>query len=114
MNSGSLSIRSIGGRPPWSRLAGGEEFDYGSRIDFLVDRESDVFASVFIDDAADLDRLSKPSRIKLEIPSHTPRGYCPAGASRRPWPVAHFRFLRGSTRRPSSRQRRRKVSRHIP
>lgn len=44
-----------------------EQLDHGARVDFLVDREGHVLASVFIDNVADLDRLTMPGRIKLEI-----------------------------------------------
>lgn len=37
-----------------------EQLDHGARVDFRIDREGRVLASVFIDNVADLDRFAMP------------------------------------------------------
>ena len=87
-----------------------EQFDHGVRIDLLIDCESEVLASVFIDDVADLDRLTMPGRIELEIQRPRITWMLASGNITISSCAKALMLLSWQTRRPSSRHKRRKVS----
>ena len=89
-----------------------EQFDHGVRIDLLIDCESEVLSSVFIDDVADLDRLTMPGRIELEIQRPHITWILASGNSAISSCAKALTLLSWQTRRPSSRHKRRKVSCH--
>lgn len=61
IDSGQIELTGDGGMiPALVTTSEVEQLNHGARVDFLVDREGHVLASVFIDNVADLDRLAMP------------------------------------------------------